>query len=178
MNPTTRVYTENPNHKLAAVRLSDEEYGRAIQALIILCVDAVIVNNERRTIYLTKRRTKPMDGWWWIGGRRVFGKSAEESMVTNFARETGLKLSPDRFEFILRQEYVWKDREQEPQDVGSHNDSNVHTVTLTDEELASVNENLDQTEYDGTGLVEFTREKLVEEQVHPAILGLYDAYFG
>lgn len=172
------MYLEDPTHQMTALRLSDEQYELALRALIIMCADAVIVNKKRRTIYLTKRRVKPMKGWWWIGGRRNVGKSVKESMIANFARETGLELSAHRFKFILPQEYLWKDREQEPQDAGSHNYSYVYAVELSDAELTGVNSHLDSTEYEnGVGLVEFTREKLIAECVHAAIVDFYDAYF-
>lgn len=172
------LYVEDPAHKMAGAHLDEDTYSKAISNMIIVCTDAVIFNSERRTIYLAERRVKPMAGWWWIGGRRRAGETATQSMQRCFRRETSLEIPEGRFIQIVVQEYHWKDREQVPQDAGSHNLSYVHAVELSDEELVAASANMDKKEYKSSGLKEFTREQLVKVGAHPAILDFYDKLFG
>lgn len=170
-------YKEDPTHTMPRQFLSDEVYAQAIATLVFCTTDAVIVDRMKKTIWLAKRRAKPMQGWWWIGGRILAGEPEEVAIVRNFKRETGLDLPAERFQFVLLQRYQWKDRAQEPQKIGSDCLSYVHVVDLSRNELAQVSRQLDEKEYLDVGLTEFTREQLVEEDVHEAIIDLYDEIF-
>lgn len=173
-----KMYVEDQKHRMERKFLSDEAYEQAITGMIIVCTDAVIINRERDTFYLAKRAIKPMQGLWWIGGRRLPSESAHASMQRCFKRETGLHLQYGRFTFVDMAEYVWKDRQQEPQYAGSHNLCHTFAVELTDEELAQAKQGMEKQEYEaGFGLQEFGRADMVHSKVHQVILDLYDKIF-
>lgn len=173
-----RNYTESGYQTIPSVRLSDDEYGRGLQCFVPACVDIVPIDRNQRIIYLARRASKPMTGWWWIGGRMAAYETKEEAAVRNFRRETWLELAPNRLQLAAIFDYRWKDRAQAPQGVGCHMLGYTFTVELTTGELANVAVNLERGEYEtSAGLTAFSREKLVEEKVFPAILDLYDHIF-
>lgn len=172
------LYRED-NHRMERKFLDDAVYAMAIGAFVIDCTDAVIVDRRERVFYLAKRAVKPMPGIWVIGGRRSAGESLPDSMRRCFKRETGLDLSHDRFTYVVGQDCIWKDREQEPQDVGSHNFCHRFAVELTPEERAQASRSLEKKEYEqGFGLRKFRRDDLVAANVHPSLIGLFDLVFG
>ncbi len=59
--------------------LSEHDYANAIQSLVVVCTDIVIINREEKRIYLAYRKAKPMNNYWWIGGRMRAGETKEES---------------------------------------------------------------------------------------------------
>lgn len=157
--------------------LPDEVYAQALESFVVVCTDVVPINRSRRTIYLARRAVKPMQGWWWIGGRMFAGEHEQESVKRCFRRETSLDLPSERFEYVAMYRYWWKDRKQEPQDKGADDLSYTFVVELTSEELRKVSHKLDKKEYAQGGLQEFDRERLSIENVHPAILDLYNRVF-
>lgn len=158
--------------------MSDAAYLEVLDNTIIVCTDTIIVNHRRRTVYLAKRATKPMKGLWWIGGRRNKAEAPLEGIRRNFKRETGLDLPGRRFKFVTITEYIWTDREQSPQEKGSHNLCHQFAVELNDSELATARQGLEKREYDREfGLKEFDRAALVAAGVHPVILEVYDLIF-
>lgn len=172
------IYREDLAHVMPQVRLSDDVYTQAIAGFIIVCVDAVIVDTERRTFWLAKRCIKPMDGIWEIGGRRCADEEPRKAIRRNFLRETGIDVSEERFKFVTIAEHRWKDRQQEPQNIGCHNIVYQFMVELTSDERGIAATSLDEREYDKEfGLQEFNRERLVVEDVHPLLLDLYVAIF-
>lgn len=160
--------------------MSDAEYLSVLDNTIIMCADTVIVNRDRRTFYLAQRVAKPMhgSGIWWIGGRRHKGEMPLEGMIRNFLRETGLDLAPERFEFVFHGEYIFSERKQEVRSKGSHTAFHQWVVELSTEELSVVRAGLDSKEYSPTfGLKEFDRKALVEAEVHPVVIEVYDLVF-
>lgn len=172
-------YTENGYQPIPSVRLSDDEYGRGLQCFVPACTDIVPINVDRQIIYLARRASKPMTGWWWIGGRMAPCETKEEAVARNFKRETGLELPQNRFKLMAIFDYRCKDRNQSPQEVGCHMLGYTFTVELAAMELTSISVDLDeQKEYEkGTSLFAFDRERLVREGVFPSILDLYDHVF-
>ncbi len=159
-------------------RISNEAYAEILDEMIIVCVDAMIVNHERKTFYLVKRVSKPMQGLWCVGGRRNKGEIPVEGMCRKFKDETGLEVKDGRFIFIALEEHIWQDRQQAPQHHGSHSMAHQFIVDLTPEELESAAKHLERKEFDAEfGLQEFDRARLVEEGVHSMILDLYDKVF-
>lgn len=178
MEVIVRTYTEDGYQAISPVRLSDDEYGRGLQCLVPACTDIVPVNMHQRVIYLARRASKPMTGWWWIGGRMDAYETKEEAAVRNFWRETGLELTPDRLVLVAIFDCRWRNRAQEPQEIGCHILGYTFVVELTSEEMVSVGTNLEKVEYEASaGLTAFSREQLVSERVFPAILDLYDHVF-
>jgi len=148
-------YTEKDYQAIPSVRLSDEEYGRGLLCFVPACADIVPIDEAKRIIYLARRASKPMVGWWWIGGRMAPHETKEEAAVGNFKRETGIELSRGRLKLATILDYRWEDRAQEPQEVGCHMLAYTFTVELTEDELASS--------------TAFNRKRLVAEKVFPAI---------
>jgi ADP-ribose pyrophosphatase YjhB (NUDIX family) len=172
-----KSYVENA-HSMLKVFLSDETYAEAISAMVFVTSDAVIVNRERKTFYLAKRRALPMAGWWWIGGRVYSSEPANKAIARIFKRETELDIPANRFKFMLMQRYIWSTRQQEPQEVGSDCLSYIHIVELYESEIESACANLDPKEYDASvGLQEFTRDELAEINAHDAIQDMYITVF-
>ncbi len=172
-----RTYTENGYQAILPLRLADDEYGRALQCFVPACTDIVPVDTRSRIIYLARRASKPMTGWWWIGGRMAVHETKEEAAIRNFKRETGLEITADRLRLVAVFDYFCKDRAQAPQDIGCHMLGYTFTVELTAEEIALAATNLDKVEYEAAGIIAFNREQLVDVSVFPAILDLYDHVF-
>lgn len=179
MNILVSSYTE-PGHKpIPSLRLTDDEYARAVQSGVFACADIFPISRSRRVIFLATRDSKPMTGLWGIGGRMSAAETKEEAAVRNFKRETGLELTQSRLTLAAVFDYRWKNRQQYPQDMGCHMSAYTFTVELTAEELVYASANLDPNEYkQGVGLVPYDRYQLIEENVAPPILWLYDHVFG
>lgn len=173
-----KVYQESPGFRITPLPASPELHARVLESYINVCADAVPVNFSRKTIWLAKRRTKPHQDWWWIGGWMQAGETAEEAMSRKWANETPVKVAPARFVFVCLNRYFWKERQQKPQDIGCDCLAFTFLVELTAEELDSVSRGLDPSEYDATsGLQEFDRQGLTDINAHPAILDFYDQVF-
>ncbi len=178
MDILIRSYTEDGYQSIPPMRLSDEEYGKGLQCFVPACTDIVPIDRDQRTIYLARRRAKPMNGWWWLGGRMVPHETKNLSAARRFERETTLLLPETRFGLAAVLDYRWKDREQQPQTVGCHMLAYTFTVELTSDELAHVSGHLEKNECEeGGGLTAFDRERLLEEKVFSPILDLYDYIF-
>jgi len=173
-----RRYIEEGHKKMPRKFLPDKAYGEAIEAFVVVCADVVPINRERRTFYLTKRSSKPIQGWWELGGKIFAGEPEEEAISRIVKRETGMELPSKRFSLVSKGRYFCKDRQQEPQDVGCDSLVFHYVVELSEEELRIANSNLDKNEYErGVGLEEFSRQRIVDEDVPEAILDLYDTVF-
>ena len=176
MSILIKSFKEDGYSPITHIRLSEEEYSRALSCFTPACTDVVPIDVDRKNIYLANRISKPMTGWWWIGGRMCAGETKEEAAMRNFERETGLNLSSDRLRLVAVFDYFWKDRQQVPQEVGCHMLAYTFVVELTAEELAAIG--LEKSEYEASaGLTAFNREQLIKEKVFPAILDLYDLIF-
>lgn len=173
-----KTYVEDPMHRMERSFLSADIYGQVVAAMVIVCVDALIVDRGERKAYLAKRRHRPMRGWWDIGGRVFPGEDFAEAMVRKFAQETGLTLMREKFRPLGFRRYHWKDREQEPHHLGCDNLVLHHVVELSPGERRVAAAGLDASEYaSDAGLVGFDRAMLAAENVHPAIVDLYDEIF-
>ncbi len=175
--PLVHTYIEDGYKPIPYIRLSGEEYARALQSVVVACTDVLPYNKEERLIYLAHRQAKPMVGWWLIGGKMLPGDTIEVSATKNLKRETELEVSPDRFNLISIFHYFWKDRAQIPETIGCHMLGHTLGIALTREEIAFVSEHLDKKEYSLGGLTSFDRERLVQERVHSSIIDTYDHLF-
>lgn len=173
------VYVEgNVRPEMRGGFMSKDVYEEVVRNMIIPCTDCVIINSERKTFFLADRTSKPMQGLWWTGGRRNKGEMPVDGMARNFNRETGLSIEPSRFKLITITEYLWQDRAQEPEDIGTHGICHMFALELSYDEIQAVANNLDEKEYRReAGLREFGREALVSAGVHPVILEVYDLCF-
>jgi len=172
------VYRESTKHRMKQVFLPDDMYEAALRSFVCVNTDCVIVSKTRRTFWLAKRAVKPMPGNWIIGGREFAGELPAHSMQRNFNKETGIWLPESRFQFVMMTRYLWKDREQEPQDAGSDNLAYTFMVELSDEEVQIVAGRLERKEYEaGYGLREFSRTQMIAAKVHPVLVDLHYAIF-
>lgn len=172
MNNEPIIYVEKGFIGMDKVFLSDEEYAQATEAFIVTCADTLIVNRKEKKVYLSKRRARPaQDFWWMIGGRRKPGIPAREAMQKIFERETSLLIPLERFIFVDIIEYCFKTREQAPQENGVHMQGYTFVVELTQEELTTATKNLDPKEYYAElGLRAFSLAELKDGTHHPAIV--------
>jgi len=175
-----RVYVEGEIRlRMRGGFIPDEAYPVVVDHTIIPFTDVLVVDYKSRTCYLAMRAIKPMKGIWEIGGGRRKGEKPVEAMRRNFKRETGLDLPEERFQFVFHADHVWQDREEEPQDKGKHYAGHHFVVELSSEELAAARASMEKREYDREfGLQEYTRERMVAENVHPALLHLFDMVMG
>lgn len=170
------VYVQEPKYVFPRKDLSDEVYAEAIEALIGVATDIIPINRERKTVYLAPRVTRPMAGWWWIGGRMYPGEPEEIAAQRNFQRETGLTIDPSRFEFVQMHRLISNEREQTPHTKGLDFLIFAFALEVSDQEAMLISSNLEKKEYTGM-LGEFTRTSLVTEKVHKSILDFYNAVF-
>ncbi len=135
----------------------------------------VFIDSATKKLYLAFRTAIPLQNeWWWIGGGILPSQTAEEAAITNVKRETGMQLDPKRLILRADHDYFWKDRTQDPQDIGCHMRGITFTYEIAPDELAQINLN---EEYGNGGLRGFIREELVEAGVVMAVLDLYDQVF-
>lgn len=165
------LYVEPGFVGMSPIFLPDEEYGRALETFIVPCTDTLIIAPQEKCVYLAKRRVKPAQDWWWmIGGRRKAGISARDAMRETFKRETSLSIAPERLKYVAIIEYLFKDREQEPQGKNQHAQGITFSLELTPEERWTVAANLDPQEYCANlGLQSFTLEQL-QDGSHSSII--------
>lgn len=158
--------------------LNNEEYAKAIQNLVVVCTDIVIVDKENETIYLAKRKSKPMNNYWWIGGRMKAGETKEESAIRCFKRETGLDINISDLKLEGMLDFRFKNRQQIPQDFSCHTLSYVFSISLSSEEIFQASTHLDRLEYDNDfGLKAYSREELITMNVFQAVIDIYDFIF-
>lgn len=167
-----REYTDGVTLKEAR-HLTEEVYRAAMTSLIIVCVDVLLINKARKSVYLAKRIVDPLPIRWMIGGRLRKGESASSGIVRKCLEETGIEFSPERFSFLAMHRYILGSRKQEPVEEGS--DSLAYTFVLepTKEELEQMAMGLDKNEYSiPEGFMELTLQELAENNIHTAIIDL------
>lgn len=178
-------YVEEDGHRPGVQQfVSDELYGQAITAFVIVCTDTAIVDMDDKLLYLAKRQAKPANTFWIVGGRMIAGESEAEAVARTFERETRLKVARSRFKYLRNNRYWWRDREQQPQDLGSDGVAYTFTLEASDQEIEFISSNLDWREYDPSfGLQPFSRTDIEEadfggrEVVREILLDMYDDIF-
>ena len=173
-----RTYTEPGFVPLPGTLLSDETYAEVSQSIALATADIVLVDSTRERMYLARRRARPLQGWWWIGGRMMAGETPLHGAVRKLEQATSLRAESSRLVPVAVFNYLWKDRAQAPQDIGCHMVAHTYLFEPSANELQMIVRNLDPSEYDlSTGLVAFDRQRLLQEQVFPVISDLYDHLF-
>lgn len=178
MSSAPKLFIEQSGHTYYIISLEEREYARAIQSLVFVCTDIGIIDVSSKMIYLAQRALRPGSGWWWfIGGRSHIGETEYQSAQRCFKRETGLLIAEERFNFVCMNRYFFKDRQQEPREVGCDSLCYTLSLNLTDEERAQIT--LDSSEYLGGGLQAFDYERLKStEGVHDPVRDFYTKIFG
>lgn len=172
------LYREDISVVLPRKFLEESVYAEGLEAFVLVCTDCLLINRARKTIYLAKRKSKPMSDWWFIGGRVFIGEEEEAALLRCLKRETGLEISRERLRFQTMKRYIFKNRQQSPQDKGCDSLCYIFSIDVADEEIAVASASLDPEEYHtGIGLQEFDPKKLREENVFPAIIDLYESIF-
>ena len=124
--------------------LTDDVYGQALDALVIACVDVVLIHGDR--VLLGERRQPPRPGWWVIGGRMIHGESPIKAVQRKLKEEAGLEeIGGDRLEFIGVFSTRFGTRGQPPTDHGLHSINLTYRLELTEQEAIGIV--LDQREY-------------------------------
>lgn len=130
-----------PHHKF----LQDEEYGRALDALVKAVSDILVTSADNSQVYLGCRTVEPQPHWWFIGGRAKPGETTQQAAARNVQRELGLQLPTSRFEVIANYSLVWQMRTQAPAENGTADISTLHRLVLSPKEAEGVK--LDEKEY-------------------------------
>lgn len=139
------LHFAEPGFVSHAERVSDEEYARILDNVVVSCVDCVLVHRGHMLIGF--RASEPYVGWWVIGGRMRPGERFEETAQRVTERETGLHITdPSRFEYLNTISYVWTRRAQPPQHHGCHMIGSNLIVILSDEEASSIQKTAEFTE--------------------------------
>lgn len=171
------LYRENGRKEIKPEFLEESIYNAAMRSFVVVCTDAIIMDMKNKVFYLAKRRIRPWKDWWVVGGRSFTGQNPKKSVVSCFERETSLRLPEKRFKLLSINRYMWKDREQEPQDFGSDNLAYTFVVQLSKREIEIVSQNLNKDEYESTGLEKFDLKRMKLEKVHPMIIKAYRQIF-
>ncbi len=176
MNIFSKSYTEKDYKEIISPRLTEEEYEKSLRAFVILCTDILIIDKNKKTIYLAKRKAKPMNGWWFIGGRMYANETKEDSAIRCFKRETDILLQKEDLELVALIDHRFKDREQIPQEIGCHTVSYVFIIDV--EKINFEKVLLENNEYvEGSSFEEFDRQKLLDYGIFESMIDVYDTIF-
>jgi len=176
-----RMYLDplDPNREVRVEEqwISDQAYAEVARKMVVLCTDAVFTTSGDKAIYLTKRSVYPMKGIWWFGGRLFFNDASPEDAISRaIQRETAHHINPARFRFISIHGYAWVKTAQG--DFGCKNFGLTYQCEVDDVELDLMRSGLIASEYDRSfGIQRFDRERLVAENVHQALIDVYDDLF-
>jgi hypothetical protein len=141
----------------------------------VACADTVVtLIDVPDTIYLARRVAYPMEGLWGLGGRINFNSANIQSAAAdNVTRETGCEFPPERFEFVTVDHYLWSKYAQG--DFPSKVLATLFRLDVSEDELVLLSKGLTASEYEPDfGLQPFTREQLIQANVHQAMLGAFD----
>eukprot|EP00038_Savillea_parva_P013267 m.209948 g.209948 ORF g.209948 m.209948 type:complete len:234 (+) comp24783_c0_seq1:55-756(+) len=146
--------------------LPDDEYSRALDALVKACSDVLITTDSGAKVLLGKRNTEPQPDWWYFGGRVKPGLTPEQGAANNVKRELGLDRPVADYKVIANYSFVWKWRAQAPADHGTADISTIHNLELASaEEVANCRP--DPKEYDD--LRWFDSDDVLTGEFHPAL---------
>lgn len=166
--PCMRFFVEEGSN-LKPGRLDDATYALAQSSFPVFGLDIMPYSRKESKVYLGWRIAKPMqDEWWTIGGRIRFGQTEAEGARSIFKRETGQDLNTNRLEYFAMIHSFMKNREQEPNDIGSHSISLNFGIEVTTEEIETISAGLDPKEYQGKGMRAFSLPEL-EGEVQPIV---------
>lgn len=147
-------------------RLTDEVYSQALDRFVISTLDLLAVN-PKGEIFLGKRAWEPLKGMFFVvGGARNRGESFEETASRILASELGVQVESHRFLPLGCYSLAFEKRRQAPENHGSHTDSHVYVIELSDAEVESAKPNEEYLE----SMWILPEEILKKEgEFHPAI---------
>ena len=150
--------------KKNAVFLSDKEYGRALSALVVACVDVALMCGDK--LLLGLRVNEPWKGGWsFPGGRMKPGESFGDTAARHVRVNVGLHMSPKRFHVVRTNSWAWSRRAQAPQQAGCHTTSTVVFAELSFHER----ERIDPSSGDLSKIQWMNIQKILRNRrIHPA----------
>jgi ADP-ribose pyrophosphatase YjhB (NUDIX family) len=123
-----------------ATWLSEEDYAKVLDNIVIACVDCILVNDKREML-LGKRNIEPAPTWWIVGGRMKPGESFKTAAARNVKRELNLSIDPVRFHYFDTYSFVWARRAQPPKDNGCHTVSITMKLNIDEAEIRQIKPN-------------------------------------
>ena len=132
--------TFTPQH----VFLPDEDYSRALDALVKAVSDVLITDAFGTRVFLGKRKVHPLQDWWCIGGRARPGECPRLAAARNVRRELRLDINPARFQPVAHYSFLWSMRAQAPAENGTADTCTMHWLRVTDDEAAAAVHDLDE----------------------------------
>ncbi len=79
-------------------------YKKIIKSVPILCVDLIIIYNNK--FLLIKRKQEPLKDEWWVPGGRVFlGEKIEEAAKRKLKQEVGIDVNNEFKFYALYQDF-------------------------------------------------------------------------
>ncbi len=154
-----KTYSNNPEFSPEAPYMSDAAMTEMLDARPIVCVDILLVNKAKKTVYLPTRISKPAEGLWFIGGGIKRNQDFKQAAQAIMKREAGLDIDADRFEFLTVNRFVWDYRSESPSTNGRVDINFCFTLGVTEDEISQISLNPD--EYNIVFSVrEFTTETL------------------
>jgi ADP-ribose pyrophosphatase YjhB (NUDIX family) len=152
-----------PGYDPQPVFLEDDIYSQLLDAVVITCVDLVIMSEGK--VLLGKRAWHPQADWWLVGGRMRPGEELTTTAGRNARRELGIGLEAARFEYLTGFSAAWQIRRHAPAEHGTHTYSVVMLVRLSAEEAETIRLNEEYTNQQW-----LTPEAILANQTfHPAL---------
>ena len=115
--------------------LPDDEYAKALDTFVIVCVDIVIIDPNGQ-IVLGKRQQEPHSDWWIIGGRMRAGETFETTASRSVLREVGIDIAPSSFKLVNFYNQIWDTKAQG--EGGCHTLSVTLQCRITDEQVGMI----------------------------------------
>ena len=152
-----------PGFVFRAGWVTDEEYERILDQVVVSCVDCILVHAGRMLVGL--RTQEPYRGWWVIGGRMRPGESFAMTGQRVVERELGLHIPLSRFCYVSTISYVWARRAQPSPERGCHMIGNNLLGRLSDAEVSAITATPDFAELKWID----PRDVVQSSEFHPAI---------
>ncbi len=166
--PHLGTFHEDPHHHIEPIRLTDHEYALATQALLVVCTDVVLVDEEGRYV-LAYRRHPAAEGWWWKGGSWKAQDTRSESIARILERELGY--APRKVVMLAVFDHFWSLRGEVPHDAGRHDIIFLHYVVVDEATIANMK--LDEREYESErGFMRYDGS----QEVRPVVKAAYELY--
>jgi ADP-ribose pyrophosphatase YjhB (NUDIX family) len=143
--------------------MDDAAYAKALDAIVVTCVDIALTKNGQ--LLLGKRTRNPQPDWWIVGGRMRAGETFAKAAIRLLYGELFMPMTPERLVPLTVFAAAWNERAFEPVNNGTHTLSVVLTAEITEAEAESLRFN---DEYSDHGWNDFA-SIAADEQLHPAV---------
>jgi ADP-ribose pyrophosphatase YjhB (NUDIX family) len=118
-------------------KIPDPIYSKALDYLVIACVDVVLMH--QRQLLLVKRSRYPRPSWWIIGGRMSAGEHPKKAAQRKVAQEASINHLPlSRFHYVGVYSTCFAFRHQSPEHHGSHSLNLTYVVELVQPEREQI----------------------------------------